>query len=172
MDLHVKAIRQEVSFDDDGDITNVLILEEAVTGEQFLAVVSDDAVRRLVEIKQGVSVKTVLPMQPPPMLDPVSEPWEPPMSYASDDQGAVVFGGAAAEAQTPLEEAYVPAPMPMQAKTVEQQLREMKTKKVDINAKYNGGPTVAKDDLGYPIVPKLQRAPLVRDGDEDGISQA
>lgn len=179
MDLHVKAIRSEVSFDEDGDITNVLILEESVTGEQFLAVVSDDVVRRLVEIRQGLPAQTTLPVQPPPMLDPVAESWEPEDPYGLADQGAVVFGGAAAEPRTELEEAYAPTvpppapePLPVQAKTVEQQLREMKTKKVDINAKYNGGPTVAKDDLGYPIVPKLQRAPVVRDGDEDGISQA
>lgn len=171
MELILKRVRQEVSFDDD-DVTNVLILQEAETGEQFLAMVSDETLKRLVEIKHGLSAQDQVPV--------MSEP-EPSGTWGAEgirlqetewEGAAAVFGGAAAE---PEDAAYAPTlppePLPV-AKTVDQQLREKKTKKVDLNAKYNGGPTVAKDDLGYPIVSGLRKVVAVRDGDEDGISQA
>jgi len=173
MELIIKSIRQEVSFEEDGVVTNVLILQEAETGEQFLAMVSDETVTRLVDIKHGLAVQPPVPE----MSEPEPLPWGPEKGIRLqetewDGAPAAVFGGAAAE---PEDVAYAPTLPPESlpvAKTVDQQLREKKTKKVDINAKYNGGPTVAKDDLGYPIVPGLRKVVAVRDGDEDGIGQA
>ena len=71
---------------------------------------------------------------------------------------------------------HASAPTPPQdtsGKSIEQQLKEVKGKNATNRAQvYNGGPTIAKDDLGYPIVPGLRKQAMVRDVDEDGIGQA
>ena len=53
MELRIKTIRQDVSFEND-EVTNILVFEVVATGETFLAVIDDESVARLVEIRHNL----------------------------------------------------------------------------------------------------------------------
>ena len=181
MDLRIKAIRQDMDYEN-GDITNVLVLK-APNGEEFIAIVGDDTVKRLIELRAA-------PDLPPAPPQPVSSYHEtvpspaPDMGFSNgmgegfdDNDGSVVsFGGdlASASGEASLE-APLPEPTePERGKSVSEQLAELKGKGARKNPQRFAmeGKTVPKDDHGYPIVAGLAKRPVSGEGDEDGIGQA
>jgi len=179
MQIRIKSMGQNVSFEDDS-VTNTMIFEVEFEGsrEDFVAVIDDIALARLIELKHGVAKEDRAPVEDtlyethdygaPQLstrgLPPQHEEFPLEDELMPAQEAVHVFGGAAAEPPTPLE---------LRGKTIEQQLKEVKGKNAtNRSLVYNGGPTVAKDDYGYPIVPGLKKTPVVRDGDEDGIGQA
>lgn len=176
--LRLKAIRQEFSVED-GETTSFLVLQVPNSEEELLVLAGDETVKRIVEIRAG------LPPEPMERASIPPPPMPPSYSYETNDHGEslATFGGdyladsaeAPYLAQAPLEDTHLPPPpaTPLPAarpRSVEEQLADMrKPKQKPAAAPFR---TVPKDDLGYPIVGNLAKPPVVRDGDEDGVSQA
>lgn len=152
MDLSVVSLSQDVSFED-GSITNFVLLR-VPSGQVIRAVVTDDSAKVLVEnfaVQQGASMPQA----------PVDKPAAP---VVTNDEGAVVFGGAPAEYEEPSSSFWVPssapaaprpAPKPQPVWTdasAQAQAYKEEQQRLRNNPRSSEARTVAKDEYGYPIV--------------------
>lgn len=150
MDLSVVSLSQDVSFED-GSITNFVLLR-VPSGQVIRAVVTDDSAKVLVETFAAQQGST---MNAPPT---------PTAPATTNDEGAVIFGGAPSEYEEPASSFWMPSvaasdprPAPRQQpapKDAAAQARAYKEEQQHIrnNPRSFEARTVAKDEYGYPIV--------------------
>ena len=152
---NIIAINQEIDLANGGSLRNYVTLR-LPSGLELRALVDDDGVANIMQsfVTDGGAMAPAERIPAPPPMERVGGASAPTLQY-DDASGADIFGGDL----TQPEQEPAPAPPVQQAQPQQQPRR---------------APRVEKDDMGYPIVPRVPATVVIApnpNADEDGVGQ-